>query len=193
MGGTRLRETGMVDRLIDEIVDFWFDEAMKPYWFRRSDSFDRTVRDTLLPHHEAAAAGRYDHWMEDVDGCLALCVLLDQVPRNVFRGTPRAFATDGKARAVARHALEQGFDLECNGDERTFLYLPFEHHEDADSQALSCTLFRERVGDAEVVRYAERHREIIERFGRFPHRNAILGRPSTPEETAFLTEPDSSF
>lgn len=183
----------MVDKLIDEIVDFWFDEAMKPYWFKPSPSFDRTIGDTLLPHHENAAAGKLDHWMDDVDGCIALCVLLDQVPRNAFRGTPRAFATDEKARAVARHAVEQGFDLECNTDERTFLYLPFEHHEDPESQALSCTLFRERVGDAEAIRYAERHREIIERFGRFPHRNAILGRTSTPEELAFLKEPDSSF
>ncbi|WP_448204316.1 DUF924 family protein [Azospirillum sp. sgz302134] len=183
----------MVDRLIDEIVDFWFDEAMKPYWFKRSDSFDRTVRDTLLPHHEAAAEGRFDHWMDDVDGCLALCVLLDQVPRNVFRGSARAFATDSKALAVARHVIEQGFDLECNADERTFLYLPFEHQEDRDCQTLSCTLFRERIGDEEVVRFAERHREIIERFGRFPHRNAVLGRESTPEEAAFLLEPNSSF
>ncbi|MBP2292685.1 DUF924 family protein [Azospirillum rugosum] len=183
----------MVDKLIDEIVDFWFDEAMKPYWFKPSASFDRAVSDTLLPHHEAAAAGKLDHWMDDVDGCLALCVLLDQVPRNAFRGSPRAFATDAKALAVARHAVENGFDLECNGDERIFLYLPFEHQEDPDCQRLSCALFRERVGEAEVVDYAERHRAIIERFGRFPHRNAILGRASTAEETEFLKEPGSAF
>ena len=183
----------MVDRLIDEIVDFWFDEAIKPYWFKPTQSFDRTVRDTLLPHHEAAAAGRFDHWRDDVDGCLALCILLDQVPRNVFRGTPRAFATDARALAVARHAVENGFDLECNGDERTFLYLPFEHQEDLDCQILSCTLFRERIGGEVVVDFAERYRQVIERFGRFPHRNAILGRDSTPEELAFLKEPGSSF
>lgn len=183
----------MIDRLIDEIVDIWFDEAMKPYWFKPSDSFDRAVRDTLLPHHEAAAAGKFDHWKDDVDGCLALCILLDQVPRNAFRGSPRAFSTDSRALAVARHAIEQGFDLECNDDEKTFLYLPFEHQEDLECQALSCALFRDRIGGDEVVRYAERHREIIERFGRFPHRNAILGRTSTPEEIAFLKEPNSSF
>lgn len=183
----------MVDGLIDEIVDFWFDEAIKPYWFKRSESFDRNVRDTLLPHYEAAAAGDLDHWMEDVDGCLALCILLDQVPRNVFRDSPRAFATDEKARAVARHALEQGFDHECTADERIFLYLPFEHHEDRESQELACALFRERVGDPETISFAERHREIVERFGRFPHRNATLCRPSTAEEEAFLREPGSSF
>ncbi len=183
----------MVDSLIDEIVDFWFDEAMKPYWFRPSPSFDRVVGETLGPHHEAAARGDFDHWLEDVDGCLALCVLLDQVPRNMFRGTAQAFATDDKARAVAEHALANGFDLECTADERIFLYLPFEHHEDRGSQDRSLTLFTERVGEETTVRYAERHREIIERFGRFPHRNAILGRVSTAEEIAFLDEPDSSF
>ncbi|SMH62461.1 DUF924 family protein [Azospirillum agricola] len=183
----------MVDSLIDEIVDFWFDEATKPYWFRRSDSFDRAVADTLGPHHETAAQGGFDHWMEDVDGCLALCVLLDQVPRNRFRGDPRAFATDAKARAVAEHALANGFDLECTADERIFLYLPFEHHEDIASQGRSVALFRDRVGDPETIGFAERHREIIQRFGRFPHRNAILGRPSTAEEEAFLREPGSSF
>lgn len=183
----------MVDRLIDEIVDFWFDEAMKPYWFRKSPSFDRAVADTLGPHHEAAARGDYDHWMEDVDGCIALCILLDQVPRNMFRDDPRAFATDAKARAVSDHAVANGFDLECTTDERIFLYLPYEHHEDLASQERSVALFTERVGDETTVRYALRHREIIQRFGRFPHRNAVLGRPGTPEEEAFLKEPDSSF
>lgn len=183
----------MVDSLIDEIVDFWFDEAMKPYWFRPSPSFDRVVGETLGPHHEAAARGDLDHWMEDVDGCLALCVLLDQVPRNMFRGTPRAFATDGKARAVAEHALANGFDLECTTDERLFLYLPFEHHEDPASQERSVALFTERVGEEVNIDYALRHRAVIQRFGRFPHRNAILGRTSTAEETAFLQEPGSSF
>ncbi|WP_029007559.1 DUF924 family protein [Azospirillum halopraeferens] len=183
----------MADTLIDEIVDFWFDDAVKSYWFRRSDSFDRAVRDTLLEHHEAAAAGRLDHWKEDVDGCLALCILLDQVPRNVFRGSPRSFATDAAARAVTRHALAEGFDLECTADERMFLYLPLEHSEDMEDQRLAVALFRERVGLAEAVDYAERHLAIIERFGRFPHRNAVLGRPSTPEEEAFLKEPGSSF
>lgn len=183
----------MVDTLIDEIVDFWFDDAVKAYWFRRSDSFDRAVRDTLQEPYEQAAAGAYDGWMEDVDGCLALCVLLDQVPRNVFRNDPRAFATDAKARAVARHAIENGYDLECNADERLFLYLPFEHSEDLEDQRLAVALIRERVGTPEPVDYAERHLRIVERFGRFPHRNAILGRASTPEEEAFLKEPGSSF
>lgn len=184
----------MADPLIDEIIDFWFDEeAIKPYWFKSSVSFDRTVADRLVEPYEKAAAGEYDHWREDVDGCLALCILLDQVPRNAFRGTPQAFATDDKARAFAAYAIDNGYDLECTPEERVFLYLPFEHHENPDSQRLSVLLFTERVKGEEPVRYAERHAEIIARFGRFPHRNAILGRASTPEEEAFLTEPDSSF
>lgn len=183
----------MIDPLIDEIVAYWFSEAVKPYWFETSDSFDRQCRDTLLEPHERAAAGRLDHWMDDVDGCLALCILLDQVPRNVFRGTPRAFATDGKARTVAGHAVRNGFDRECTPEERLFLYLPFEHHEDLDSQTLSVALFRERVPVPEYVDYAERHLAIIRRFGRFPHRNAILGRASTPEELEFLQQPGSAF
>ncbi|NYZ15703.1 DUF924 domain-containing protein [Azospirillum sp. RWY-5-1] len=181
------------DGLIDEIVDFWFDEAMKPYWFEPSDSFDRLVRETLLPHHETAAAGGFDPWMEDVDGCLALCILLDQVPRNAFRGSPRAFATDPQARTVAAHALRSGFDIDCTAEERMFLYLPFMHHEDVDSQRLCVRLVRERCGIDGAVASADRHLEIIERFGRFPHRNAILGRDSTAAELAFLKEPNSSF
>ncbi len=183
----------MADGLIDEIVEYWFSEAVKPYWFASSPSFDRQVRDTLLEPHERAAAGGLDHWMDDVDGCLALCILLDQVPRNVFRGTPRAFATDGKARAVARHAVQHGFDLECGPEERSFLYLPFEHHEDLSSQRLSVQLFRERVGVSDSIDWAERHLAVVERFGRFPHRNAILGRESTPEELEFLKQPGSAF
>lgn len=183
----------MADPLIDEIVEYWFGEAVKPYWFAPTPSFDRQVADMLLEPHERAAAGRLDHWLDDVDGCLALCILLDQVPRNVFRGTPRAFATDEKARAVARHAVQNDIDLECVPEERMFLYLPFEHDEDLNSQRLAVQLFRERVCAPEPIEWAERHLAVIERFGRFPHRNAILGRESTPEEAEFLKQPGSAF
>ncbi|WP_207456038.1 DUF924 family protein [Azospirillum sp. SYSU D00513] len=183
----------MDDSLIDEVIRFWFDETSKPYWFQRSDSFDRAVTDRLLAPHEAAASGALDHWMEEADGCLALCILLDQAPRNMFRGTPRAFATDEKARAVAAHAVAAGMDMDFDPAERVFLYLPFEHHEDMESQRRSVALFRDRVAEPDSVLYAERHLEIIQRFGRFPHRNAILGRASTPDEIAFLSEPNSSF
>ena len=181
------------EALIDEIVEYWFGEGAKLYWFAPTESFDRQVRDMLLDPHERAAAGRLDHWLDDVDGCLALTILLDQVPRNAFRGTPRAFATDEKARAVARHVIQNDFDLECEPEERMFLYLPFEHHEDLNSQTLSVQLFRERVGVSEPIDFAERHRAVIERFGRFPHRNAVLGRPSTADESAFLAEHPEGF
>ena len=179
---------------IAEVLGFWFSPETRDHWFEASDAFDAEVRRVLGPWHEAAAAGRLEGWRESAEGCLALCVLLDQAPRNVFRGTPRAFATDVAARAVARHAIERGFDLAFEDtDRRMFLYLPLEHSEELADQELCVALCRERIGDPEYLRYAERHREIIERFGRFPHRNAILGRPSTPEEIAFLTEPFSSF
>lgn len=183
----------MADALIGRILDYWFGETVKPNWYASSQDFDRQVRDALLEPHERAAVGELDHWMGESGGCLALCILLDQVPRNVFRGTPRAFAIDKRARAVARHAVREGFDLQRSPEERVFLYLPFEHHEDLESQRLSVRLFRERVGMAESIDYAERHLAIIERFGRFPHRNAVLGRRSTPEEVEFLKQPGSSF
>lgn len=183
----------MTDRLIDEIVDFWFDEACRPYWFSPKPTFDRLVEDTLLEHHHKAAKGDFDHWVDDVDGALALCILLDQVPRNCFRGSPQAYATDAMARQVAAKALEEGYDLECGEEEKVFLYLPFEHHENADSQELAVRLFTERTTTPEYREYAERHRDVVARFGRFPHRNKALGRESTPEEMAFLEEPGSSF
>lgn len=183
----------MTARLMDEIVDFWFDEACKPYWFNSRPTFDQLVRDTLLEHYERAAKGDFDDWADDVDGALALCILLDQAPRNCFRGQARAFATDDKARQAAVHALREGYDLECEEDERLFLYLPFMHHEDLASQDAAVRLIAERCPKPEAVAAAARHREIIVRFGRFPHRNIALGRETTAEEMAFLQEPGSSF
>lgn len=183
----------MTARLMDEIVDFWFDEACKPYWFNSRPTFDRLVQDNLLEHYHKAAAGEFDDWAEDVDGALALCILLDQAPRNCFRGTDRAFATDLKARQVAAHAIREGYDLECAEDERLFIYLPFMHHEDLESQDFCLKLLSERCPKGDAIDAAQRHRDIIARFGRFPHRNAALGRESTAEEAAFLLEPGSSF
>lgn len=183
----------MTARLMDEIVDFWFDEACKPYWFNARPTFDQLVRDTLLEHFERAAKGDFDDWADDVDGALALCILLDQAPRNCFRGEARAFSTDDKARQVAIKALQEGFDLECTEDERLFLYLPFMHHEDLGSQDAAVRLIAERCPKPEAMAAADRHREIILRFGRFPHRNIALGRETTMEEADFLLEPGSSF
>ena len=185
--------------VIPTVLGFWFGKipagAMpepRTIWFKPTPEFDMEITDRFLGDHERAAAGELDALMQSGDGCLALAVLLDQFPRNMFRGTARAFAADGKARAVARHALERGFDLEMPPVQAMFLYLPFEHSENLSDQNRSVALF-EALGNAEWIDYAVRHRDIIARFGRFPHRNTALGRETTPEEEEFLKQPGSSF
>ena len=177
----------------DDVVGFWFADGMAERWFAPDPDFDRLVRQRLLTHHEHAAKGVYDVWMQTPRGCLALCILLDQVPRNVFRGTARAFATDAKALAVARHALEHGLDRGLSQPERMFLYLPFEHSENLTDQEVCCTLIALLDEDPLWHEDAVQHRDIIARFGRFPYRNVMLGRESTVEEAEFLKKPHSSF
>ena len=178
---------------VADILQFWLVDHGFDDWFKKNDAFDAAIRDRFSGDVEAASRGDYDHWQQDADGALALIILLDQMPRNLFRGDPRAFATDAKATEAARRAIASGFDMQQPVDRRLFYYMPFEHCEDLDDQELCIKLMAERIGDAEFVRYAEMHRDIIARFGRFPHRNAVLGRPSTEEELAFLKEPNSSF
>ncbi len=171
-----------------DVVSFWL-EAGPPKWFAKDDGFDATIRDGFLDTHFAAARSDLADWGHTAEGTLALIILLDQFPRNLFRGSGHAFATDGLARAIARQALEQGFDRAVDPKLRPFLYLPFEHSEDPADQALSIQLFtvhRDETGDAESLRWAVEHRDIIARFGRFPHRNAALGRETTPAEQAYL-------
>ena len=184
-----------------EVLLFWFggpDEQGKrrKRWFEKSESFDRELRSRFLAAYEEAAAGGLAHWRGAARECLALILVLDQFPRNMFRGTPRAFEADTLALDAARHAVAQGHDRALLPVERLFAYLPFEHSESLEDQLLACELTRpleafEETADA--YRYAVAHRDIIRRFGRFPHRNAILGRASTPEEIDFLTQPGSSF
>jgi len=169
---------------------FWFDEHAKD-WFVKNPAFDAEVRRRFLALHEAASAGRLAHWADDARSCLALVIVLDQFPRNMFRGEPRAFATDSLARAAARVILERGWDQRMTQSEQLFAYLPFEHSESLADQDLACELMK--GFDAEQLRYAIRHREIIARFGRFPHRNGLLGRQSTAAEIEFLTQPGSGF
>lgn len=183
----------MTEWTAQRVLDFWFDPATEKNWFVKSDEFDARVRDTLIPAYELAAGGAFDDWARTGKGAVALCVLLDQFPRNVFRGSPQSFATDPQALAITRQALAEGLDQSLSANEKLFLYLPLEHDEDMASQTLCCQLMRERIGRPDLVDYADRHRVIIERFGRFPHRNAVLDRPNTAEETAFLKEPGSSF
>lgn len=164
-----------------DVVAFWLN-AGPERWFSKNADFDALFRDRFLAQHEAAATGQLPEWSTSAEGCLALVLLLDQFPRNCFRGSPRAYATDPTARAVAEHAIASGFDEAVDQRLRFFFYLPYEHSESLADQERSVEL-HERIGFSE---YALHHRDIIRRFGRFPHRNAILGRVSTAEERAFL-------
>ncbi|MFO0608010.1 MAG: DUF924 family protein [Polyangiales bacterium] len=166
-----------------DIVRFWR-EAGPRAWFAKDDAFDARCRAFEAAHH-AAARRELDAWEATPEGALALCLLLDQFPRNLYRASGHAFATDPLARAIADRAIAAGHDRAFDVDLRAFFYLPFEHAEDAALQARSVALF-EATGNAEYVRFAALHRDLIARFGRFPHRNRALGRTSTPEEEAFL-------
>jgi uncharacterized protein (DUF924 family) len=166
--------------------------AQRQIWFRSTPDFDAEIRRLFLGDWEAAAAGRLDALATTPVGGLALIVVLDQFPRNMFRRRGRAFASDAKARHIATAALGRGFDAGLQAVERLFMYLPFEHSEDMADQERSVALFP-ALGNETWTDSAVRHRDIIARFGRFPHRNAALGRASTPQELAFLLEPDSSF
>ncbi|HEY9538332.1 MAG TPA: DUF924 family protein [Kiloniellaceae bacterium] len=178
---------------LEDVLGFWFAPGREAQWFEVSETFDGEVRRALLSHFEAARLGKYESWRREPRGCVALCLLFDQMPRNVFRGTPRAFASDADARAVTRHALAQGFDRALTVSERLFLYLPLEHSENLKDQEDCVRLMAGLQDGGELLLYAERHRDIIARFGRFPHRNAILGRESSEAELTFLSQPNSSF
>lgn len=175
-----------------EVLAFWFAPGRDAQWFDGGESFDAEVRAALGPLCECALAGGLAAWEATAAGLRALVLLLDQAPRNLFRKDPRAWAGDPEARRLARVALARGDDLGLTADERSFLYLPFEHSEDLADQFLSEALFA-TLGKDDYAFFATRHREIVERFGRFPHRNAVLGRETTSEEEAFLKEPHSSF
>ncbi|MCG8543336.1 MAG: DUF924 domain-containing protein [Alphaproteobacteria bacterium] len=185
--------------LSQRILDFWFGPPESPdygahraVWFEADDAFDAAVAEQFREDFDRALRGELDGMAEEPAGCLALIILLDQFSRNMFRGSAQSFSADEKARALARGAVEQGLDQLLPRFQRVFVYLPFEHSEAIADQNLSVVLF-EALGDEQSLDYAVRHREIIARFGRFPHRNEILGRESTPEEAAFLQEPGSSF
>jgi len=173
-----------------DITGFWRSAGPKR-WFAKSAAFDDAIRLKFEPVHHAAARGQYDRWIETPEGALALLILLDQFPRNLYRGSAHAFATDPKARAIARAAIERGHDRQTEPEIRPFFYLPFEHSEDPIDQALSvalCAALLRETGDPGAANWAKSHADIIARFGRFPHRNASLGRETTPEEQAFLDE-----
>jgi uncharacterized protein (DUF924 family) len=176
----------------DDVLNFWFGEAGPGRWFNKDAAFDDSLRQRFCALHEALATCDSGLLIADPRTALAAIIVLDQISRNLFRGTPGAFAADPRALSVAQEAIARGFDVGLTKDERMFLYLPFEHAEDAEAQARCVTLMT-TLDDPELAKWAEAHRGIIDRFGRFPHRNRVLGRPSTAEETEFLTQPESSF
>ncbi|MDB5448691.1 MAG: hypothetical protein JWQ97_4008 [Phenylobacterium sp.] len=170
----------------NDILGFW--RAAGPRkWYAKSAAFDEAIRLKFEPSHHAAARGEYDGWAATADGALALLIVLDQFPRNLYRGSGHAFATDGKARAIARAALAAGWHRQADLDLRAFFLLPFEHSEDMADQDAGLAAAVE-LGDPESLKWVHIHRDIILRFRRFPHRNAALGRTTTTEEQAFLDE-----
>jgi uncharacterized protein (DUF924 family) len=184
----------MANHLAQDVLDFWFGtgaERGKAHkrWFEKNAAFDAEIRSRFLSSYEDQLCD--DAWLRTPASCLARIVVLDQFPRNMFRGTARAFEADARALAAARHAIERGYDGVWIRVEKIFAYLPFEHSESLADQLRACELMRP-LGD-EQYDYALRHKAIIERFGRFPHRNALLGRASTPEEIEFLKQPGSGF
>ena len=166
-----------------DVLDFWRAAGPKR-WFRKDNAFDSDFRARFLGAHEAARRGELVDWTENADGALALLILLDQCPRNAFRGTARMFDSDAQARAIARDAIAKGFDQHIDESLRNFFYLPFMHSEELADQDRAVELARPLGGEA--LRYALLHRDVIAKFGRFPHRNAVLGRTTTPAEQLFL-------
>lgn len=183
------------------VLDFWFGRTetygqSRAEWFRKDAAFDELVRERFLPLVESVSRGGCRDWETFPRGCLALLILLDQFPRNLFRGNGRAFAADAEARRICRHVLENGFDKDFLPVERMFVYLPLEHSESLADQDECHRLMLELKSFPETANlheWADKHRVIIRRFGRFPHRNAALGRESTSEEIEFLKSPGSSF
>ena len=196
------------DDRAEAILTFWFGEPKDPdygtyrkQWFTKSDAFDEQIRQHFLADYEKAAAGHYAPWRTVPERAIALLLLFDQFPRNLFRGTPRSFATDDQALAIAQDLVNKGTDKALMPAHRFFAYLPFEHSEDRAHQDCCVELMQGLIEEVPTLDegfnngldYAIRHRDVIERFGRFPHRNEILGRESTPEEVEFLQQPGSRF
>jgi uncharacterized protein (DUF924 family) len=168
-----------------DVLDFWRGVGREG-WFERSDALDAAIRERFAALHEEAAAGALDRWADTPEGALALIILLDQFSRNLYRGSPRAFACDAHAREIADAAIARGFDRQTDPEMRVFFYLPFMHSESLADQARSVALCHSLHAADDTFAYARDHADIIHRFGRFPHRNPALGRHSSPAERAFL-------
>lgn len=168
-----------------DVLDFWFADNTKEHWFVRSDAVDAQIKQRFAVVYELAASGALENWKNAAHSALALTIILDQFPRNMFRGSPAAFATDPLACALAKYALECGYDKQVDESARQFFYLPLMHSEVLADQE-RCVELYEALGNDYSLGFAREHRDIVKDFGRFPHRNAVLGRENTPEETEFL-------
>lgn len=174
----------------DEILDFWFTPPMSDHWFNSTTAIDDEIRTRFETLWDSAANHEQDDWQNTAAGCLALCIVLDQFPLNMFRGDAKSFATEQQAVAITKHAVSTGRDQQLPKEHLSFLYMPLMHSENMDDQNESVRLF-DTAGLAHNTRFARHHRSIVERFGRFPHRNAILGRTSTTEEIAYLNSKEA--
>ena len=176
----------------EEILNFWFKDCKPEQWFKKNEDFDQMIENRFSIAIENAIAGNLGNWEESKTGCLALIILLDQFTRNVFRDTPRAFAGDKRALALSQLCCDKNYLINPDVQRRQFMLMPMMHSENLDVQDAALLLFK-KYASGKDYEYAEKHREIIARFGRFPHRNVILGRKSTNDELEFLKQPGSSF
>jgi len=174
----------------EDIIKFWFSEAVSKLWFKSTPEFDRELRESYLQTWERARNGELDHWKKTAEGCLALVILLDQFPLNMFRDSAERYSTEAQSREVARFAIEQHLDQSLDAEQKAFLYMPFMHSEDLADQELALRLY-DRPGLESSLRFARHHHDIVARFGRFPHRNAALGRESTPAEIEYLNSKEA--
>lgn len=182
----------MDQSVIESVNRFWFEEIDPEGWFKKSEALDRIITQRFAATYEELRAGVPESRLETPDGYLAAIVVLDQFPRNMFRDEARSFETDPLALSLAKEAIARGFDAELPPTKRWFVYMPFEHSEEAPDQA-RCVALMTTLGNEIALDYALRHKAVIDRFGRYPHRNAILGRSNTSEEVEFLRQPGSSF
>lgn len=174
----------------NEILDFWFTPPMSDHWFNSTGAIDSDIRTRFETLWARAAKNELDDWQSTADGCLALCIILDQLPLNMFRGEAKGFSTEQQAVAITKHAVSAGLDQQLSKKRLAFLYMPLMHSEHKEDQDESVRLF-DAAGLEHNARFARHHRSIVERFGRFPHRNAILGRTSSPEEVAYLNSKEA--
>lgn len=173
------------------IIEYWYSESVKSKWFNSTEKLDKEIKEKFEPVWKTAVRGEYKHWNETATGCLALCIIFDQFPLNMFRGDVKSFSTESMAVKISKHAIEKGFDSELGKDKVTFLYMPLMHSESLEDQNLAVRLF-EKMGLDENARFAKHHRDIIEKYGRFPHRNEILQRQSSQSELEYLNS-DKAF